>query len=122
MLAGPPSSEIEAPAAVKALAAGRPTRAVWQNEMGGLTFEITGPEHVFVKWAATASGVDLDAEAIRLSWAQRFTPVPRVLEQGRDEAGTWMFRIVSTLLGRVRVVDWLNLNLRLLFAFENVSC
>jgi kanamycin kinase len=69
--------------------------------MGGLTFEITGPEHVFVKWAATASGVDLDAEAIRLSWAQRFTPVPRVLEQGGDEAGTWM--VTSPVPGETAV-------------------
>ena len=32
----------------------------------------------------------------------------------------WMFRVVKALLGRV--VDWLDPDLRLLFAFENVSC
>jgi kanamycin kinase len=46
MPAGPPSRGIEAPAVVRKLAAGYPTRAVWENEGGGITFEVKGPDHV----------------------------------------------------------------------------
>lgn len=84
------------PAPVDALAAGRPVRAVWENELGGLTFEVGAKaSRCFVKWAPAGSGIDLAREAARLSWAAAFTPVPRLLEQGADGAGSW---IVTTPL------------------------
>jgi aminoglycoside phosphotransferase len=77
------------PPAVQAVAAGRPMRLAWHNELGGLTFEIgAGQDRCFVKWAPASSGIDLDREAARLRWARPYMPVPRVLGQGRDEAGS----------------------------------
>jgi aminoglycoside phosphotransferase len=83
--------DVTVPPAVTALAGGTPVRPVWQNELGGLTFEVgTGSRRCYVKWAPRRSGVDHDAEAARLEWARAFTPVPRVLDQGADEEGTWL--------------------------------
>jgi len=90
MLAGPPG-RVSVPEPVAALAGQRPLRAVWENERGALTFEIGArSERCFVKWAPAASGIDLGAEAARLRWARSFTPVPRVLSQGADNAGCWI--------------------------------
>jgi len=58
------------------VAAGRPVRAVWENKLGGITFEVGAhADRCFVKWAPVASGIDLGEEAARLSWAVSFTPV-----------------------------------------------
>lgn len=85
MSVGPP------PAPVEAIAAGRTLRPVWQNELGGITFEVgAGAERCFVKWAPASSGIDLAAEAARLKWAVAFTPVPRFLGVGADQAGSWI--------------------------------
>ena len=90
MVAGEPG-DVTVPAAVTALAGGGPVRAVWENVLGGLTFDVgTGGRRYYVKWAPHHSGIDLDAEATRLGWARAFTPVPRVLDQGADEEGTWL--------------------------------
>jgi kanamycin kinase len=98
-----PLRNVEAPAALKALAGGRPMRAVWENEAGGLTFEVAEPERFFVKWAPTSSGIDLDAEAARLSWAGAFTSVPRVLKTGRDDEGAWM--LTSPVPGEMAISE-----------------
>lgn len=88
---GPPTGEVVVPAAVEALAAGRPLRAVWVNELGGVTFEVgRGAGRCFVKWAPAGSGLDLAAEAARLAWAVPFTPVPRVIDQGSGDGGSWL--------------------------------
>jgi kanamycin kinase len=93
--AGPPHTTV-IPKPVADLAGTRPLRAVWENELGGLTFEVgTGTDRRFVKWAPASSGIDLDAEVARLRWAREFTPVPRVLDQGGDETGGW---IVTTAM------------------------
>ncbi len=65
---------------------------MWLNEAGGLTFElVTSTGGRFVKWMpAGDSPIDLAGEADRLRWASAFTPVPRVLELGSDDDGTWM--------------------------------
>ncbi|MEV5753995.1 aminoglycoside 3'-phosphotransferase [Actinoallomurus sp. NPDC052308] len=92
------------PACVAALAAGRPVRAVWENELGGLTFEVgAAPDRRFVKWAPPGSGLDLTEEAVRLSWAVAFTPVPRVLDQGADGDGSWL--VTAALPGQSAVAD-----------------
>jgi len=59
-----------APASVLALADGQAVRPVWDNAVGGRTFEVgAGERRRFVKWAPAASGLDLAAEAARLAWA-----------------------------------------------------
>ena len=64
------------PPAVVEIAAGRPVRAVWVNEIGGLTFQVDeGAARQFVKWTPPGNGIDLSAEAARLHWAGAFTPV-----------------------------------------------
>ncbi|HUY25649.1 MAG TPA: aminoglycoside 3'-phosphotransferase [Candidatus Saccharimonadales bacterium] len=76
---------------VKALAGDDRARCVWQNEVGGLTFELSHHgRRRFLKWAPVGSGVDIGAEVARLAWAGRFTPVPRYLESGRDDTGAWL--------------------------------
>jgi kanamycin kinase len=79
------------PPAVAALAAGRPARLVWENMVGGLTYEVgTGRSRCFIKWAPTRAPIDLAAEAARLAWARPFHPVPEVLEYGQDADGEWL--------------------------------
>jgi len=79
------------PCSVERLAAGRELRLVWQNAVGGLTFELSGPDgRLFVKWQPAGCDIDLEAEAQRLLWASRFTPVPAVVGQGSDSEGAWI--------------------------------
>ncbi len=74
MIATMPKGPVEVPARVVELAGGRPLRAVWCNEVGGLTFEMTrGGRKLFIKWQPPMPAVDLGAEADRLEWASRFT-------------------------------------------------
>lgn len=92
------------PAAVTALAAGRPARLVWENELGGLTFEIgAGPGRYFVKWTPAHNGIDLAREAARMTWAGQFTPVPRLLATGTDDAGSWL--VTAALPGQCAVAS-----------------
>lgn len=83
------------PACVEAIADGRPIRALWHNELGGLAFLVgTGSGSRFVKWAPADSGLDLPAEAARLAWAAAFTPVARPLGGGADDSGSWLITTV----------------------------
>jgi aminoglycoside phosphotransferase len=104
MIAMSPQGPVEPPRIVTRFAAGRPARVVWRNELGGLTFQI-GPDAArqFVKWTPHGSGIDLSAEVTRLRWATRFIAVPRVLEAGSDETGSWI--ITEGLPGRMAVDD-----------------
>ena len=97
-------SQDPVPAPVAAVAAGRPARQVWENAVGGRTFEVGpgGPDRCFVKWTPVASEIDLAAEASRMAWAVSFTPVPRVIGQGADEAGSWI--VTSALPGQSAVM------------------
>jgi kanamycin kinase len=79
--------------------AGGAARPVWQNEAGGLVFEVAGRR--FVKWAPAGSGIDLAAEAARLSWAVAFARVPELLDHGRDEVGSWI--VTRALPGEMAV-------------------
>jgi aminoglycoside phosphotransferase len=114
MPAGPPDTEVVVPDALHALAAGRPLRAVWQNELGGLTFEVgEGAERRFVKWAPHGTEIDLAPEVEHLRWAAPHLlvsspagAVPQVLEVGGDRSGTWM--ATSALPGESAVSErWL---------------
>ncbi|MBV8951050.1 MAG: aminoglycoside 3'-phosphotransferase, partial [Actinobacteria bacterium] len=90
IIAGPPRSPVEIPRAVARIARDLPVRAIWQNEYGGLTFEVGAPDGFFVKWTPKGSGQDLGPEAARMAWAGAFTTVPRVLDHGFDEHGSWL--------------------------------
>lgn len=100
----PAPPAVAVPPAVAALASGRPCQLVWENEAGGLTFEVgAGWDRRFVKWAPAGSPADLRPEAARLAWAEPYTPVPHVLGWGRDEGGSWL--ITAALPGHNAVDD-----------------
>ena len=91
MIARVPPRDVSVPTPVAALARGRVLRLVWENELGGLTFEISAAaDGQFVKWAPVGSGLDLTAEIARLRWAAAFVRVPDVLDAGADSAGEWL--------------------------------
>ncbi len=94
MIAGPPGEPVALPASVAVLAGDARLTPVWRNQLGGLTWQVgEGPQRRFVKWAPAGSGIDLAREVVRLRWAARFTPVPVVLEHGRDDDGEWLLTV-----------------------------
>ncbi|MFD0275598.1 phosphotransferase [Kitasatospora sp. NPDC127111] len=101
MTAMAPRGPVEVPPTVTELAAGRPVRAVWQNEAGGLTFQVGTEVRQFVKWNPAGSWLDLTAEAARLRWAAGYTVVPHVVAEGADRTGSWM--VTDGLPGRTAV-------------------
>gem|GEM_PF-106849 len=91
VLAGPPDKDPDLPDAVVRFARGRACRCVWQNELGGLTFEVgAGGGRCFVKWVPHVSDLDLGAEEDRLRWVAPFDRVPRVIASGSDDVGAWL--------------------------------
>ncbi|MDM7854213.1 aminoglycoside 3'-phosphotransferase [Cellulomonas alba] len=101
-LSGRPPGPVAVPRAVRALVGAAPD-VVWRNELGGLTFRLSDS---YLKWAPARSGLDLDAEARRLAWAGRWTPVPALLDQGSDDEGAWI--VTRALAGRSAVDErWL---------------
>ena len=112
MIAGAPRSPVAVPAAVRRAAeahTGRGTaiQAVWENEIGSITFEVTGAtDRCFVKWAAAGMPVDLTVEAARMTWAVQYHSVPIPLEVGTDTSGSWL---VTAALDGLSAVDarWL---------------
>jgi len=86
-----PDGPRQVPDVVARIAAGRPITAVWDNEVGGVTFQIGhGPGREFVKVAPPHPAVDLHLEADKLGWAASYVTVPRVLGVGRDGAVAWL--------------------------------
>lgn len=84
MVAGIPAAPVEVPPLVRAFAE-RVDDVVWQNELGGVTF-VAGDR--FLKWNPLGTGIDLEHERARLTWARAVGhPVPVVLDLGRDDAG-----------------------------------
>jgi kanamycin kinase len=56
----------------------------------------------YVKWVpAGTPGIDLRAEADRLTWARRWLRVPRVLDYGDDADGAWL--VTAAVPGRSAV-------------------
>jgi aminoglycoside phosphotransferase len=80
-----PASPPTVPAVVARFAAGRPVRAIWVNELGGVTFRVGpgSPGTEFVQ-VADADEADFAGESERLRWAVRCVTVPYVLGWGRD--------------------------------------
>ncbi|MGY1753643.1 phosphotransferase [Blastococcus sp. SYSU D01042] len=107
MTAGPPTEPVPVPSAVAAVAGAVPLRAVWRNQLGGLTWQLgEGPGRRFAKWAPAGSGLQLGDEAERLRWATGFAAVPVVLAHGRDREGEWL--VTAGLPGRSAVDErWL---------------
>ena len=101
---GTPLPGTPVPDAVLAAAGDRAIHPIWVNELGGLTFRLgAGPEALFAKWAPAGSPFDLVSEAERMRWAAAFTPVPRVVDQGADAAGSWF--VTAALPGEMAVTD-----------------
>jgi len=73
---------------------------LWRNELGGVTFRAGT---VVVKWQGLDVPLDLAEEASRLRWAHRWTPVPRVLEEGVDRDGRWL--VTEAMPGENAVAD-----------------
>ncbi|GAB1329530.1 phosphotransferase [Streptomyces sennicomposti] len=104
MIAAAPQGPVHVPPCVAEFAAGRPLKAVWENELGGLTFQVgLGEARQFVKWTPHGSRTDLSAEVARLRWAAEFATVPRVLGEGADGTGSWI--VTAGLPGRSAVDD-----------------
>ncbi|QVQ52839.1 aminoglycoside 3'-phosphotransferase [Spiractinospora alimapuensis] len=88
---GIPEADVEVPAPVLREAAGRAVRAVWLNEVDGLTFQVgAGAGREFIKWLPGHDGSEFAAEARRLEWARAYTPVPRALGYGVERHGAWL--------------------------------
>ncbi len=101
MIARSPTGPVEVPDLVRAFAVD-PT-AVWENELGGLTFR-DGDR--YLKWNPLSTGLDLEDERARLAWAAPHTPVPEVLDLGRDDHGQVL--VTRALPGAGAVSDrWL---------------
>lgn len=76
---------------------------VWVNELGGVACRIgAGPDR-FAKWAPAGADLDLAAEAERLRWAHRYARVPKVLDFGEDETGSWL--VTAALAGETAISD-----------------
>lgn len=109
MIAGPPTAAVPVPDSVRSLAKGAVVRAVWRNELGGITFQLgSGHGRRFAKWQPWGASIDLAAEAARLSWASQFTAVLAVLELGADEQGSWLVTQGSPVTARCPSAGWPN--------------
>lgn len=103
-LAAAPSEPVVVPERVRLLAGDDAVTPVWRNVLGGLTFRLSAADggRRYVKWVpAGTPELDLDAEAERLAWAGRYTPVPRVLDRGADDQGDWL--LTADIPGRSAV-------------------
>lgn len=76
---------------------------VWINEEGGVACRIGTDPARFAKWAPAGSDLDLAAEAERLRWAHRYAKVPRLLDSGSDQSGSWI--VTTALPGESAIVD-----------------
>ena len=79
------------PVTVARISRGGSVRPVWQNALGGTTYELTdGASRSFLKWAPAESPIDLSEERHRLEWAVRYASVPMVLDHGAELDGSWL--------------------------------
>lgn len=94
-----PSADIAVPSVVRELARGATLFPVWENQLGGLTFRTDDGR--YVKFGPRDAETSFEAEAERLAWAGRFTPVPEVLARGGDRTHEWL--VTAALSGESAV-------------------
>jgi kanamycin kinase len=64
---------------------------VWVNQLGGLTFRFEVDRTTqYVKWSPHHPELDLEREARKLRWSERYVLVPHVIDFGSDADGTWL--------------------------------
>lgn len=87
-----PQQEYAVPDEVLDVVGGRPARAVWLNQLGGLTFRISDPAGTeYLKWAPAHPEIDFGLEAAKLAWAGQWLMVPEVLSVGQAVTGpAWL--------------------------------
>lgn len=95
-----PVEDVAVPAKVLELARGAALTPVWHNDDGGLTFRTDDGRHI--KHTPRTLETSFAGEAARLEWAVAYTPVPRVVEHGGDDAYEWM---VTASLPGISAVD-----------------
>lgn len=108
-LVGIGPTPVEVPSVVHDLAdrlrSGATVVPVWRNEYGGLTVRLEtecGSQRSYLKWVPDGAPCpDPLAEADRLLWAASFTPVPRVLDAGRDAQGSWLLTAAVEVRGEI---------------------
>lgn len=108
-LVGIGPTPVEVPSVVHDLAdrlrSGATVVPVWRNEYGGLTVRLEtegGGQRSYLKWVPDGAPCpDPLAEADRLLWAASFTPVPRVLDAGRDTRGSWLLTAAVEVRGEI---------------------
>jgi len=88
------------PPIVDLLAEGSTPELVWRNELGGQTWRLGDR---YLKWSSDAAGIDLHREVVRLRWLEGRHPVPRVLDEGHDNAGRWF--LTSAIRAESAVAD-----------------
>jgi kanamycin kinase len=86
-----PGDGIDPPERVLALARGAALEPVWANEIGGVTWRTDDDR--YIKFGRRNAETSFAAEAERLAWAGRFTPVPQVLEVGGDHQDEWLVTV-----------------------------
>jgi len=97
-----PAAAEPVPLRVRELAGDAVLEPVWRNGIGGLTFRATGAGGIrFVKYGPRNAETSMSAEAERLRWARAFTPVPRVLDEGRDATHEWLVTAAAPGLSAV---------------------
>jgi kanamycin kinase len=89
-IAAVPGGPVDIPAIVAQLSGDDAPVPVWRNVLGGLTFRL-GPADAerFLKWMPPGAP-SFHNEVERLAWARQFIDVPRVLDSGIGDAGSWM--------------------------------
>nr|WP_246087422.1 aminoglycoside 3'-phosphotransferase [Microbacterium agarici] len=99
-----PTALTTVPAVVRELAGDDRLTPVWRNQIGGLTFRAepaAGDKARYIKWGPHDAETFMAAEAERLTWAVRYIPVPRVIEQGQDARHEWL--VTEALSGQSAV-------------------
>lgn len=88
------------PSVVRRFSGSDEPQLIWTNERGGLTFRA---RNHFVKWNPHVTGLDLEQERLRLEWAIRWHPVPKVLDWGTDDEAQWL--VTAALPGEGAVME-----------------
>lgn len=90
-----PAADFPVPSRVRALAGAARLSPLWVNNLGGVTFRADPPADGeapprVIKFGPHDPEVSMLDEAERLEWAATFTPVPEVLDAGRDSTHEWL--------------------------------